>query len=82
MWTGMILQNSTITESQDLGPSEGVTPFHSTFDGGGFSNLSQPGGAPDVDALQGAIMYPTSYRRFETHNSVVFNFVVDVDPSQ
>ena len=31
--------------------------------------------------LQGAIMYPTSYRRFPTHNSVVFNFVVDVDPS-
>lgn len=76
------LSNSTIAESQKLGPSEGVTPFHSTFDGGSFRNLSQPGNAPDVDALQGAIMYPTSYRRFETHNSVVFNFVVDVDPSQ
>lgn len=69
--------SSTIRESQEIP----VTPFHSTFDGGSFSNLSQPGGAPDVDALQGAIMYPTSYRRFETHNSVVFNFVVDVDPS-
>lgn len=75
------LANSTISESQELGPSEGVTPFHSTFDGGSFRNLSQPGGAPDVDALQGAVMYPTSYRRFDTHNSVVFNFVVDVDPS-
>ncbi len=72
--------NSEIHESQVLGPSEGVTPFHSTFDGGSFSNLSQPSG-PDIDALQGAIMYPTSYRRFEDHNSVVFNFVVDVDPS-
>lgn len=69
--------SSSIRESQEIP----VTPFHSTFDGGSFSNLSQPGGAPDVDALQGAIMYPTSYRRFETHNSVVFNFVVDVDPS-
>lgn len=75
------LSNSTIAESQELGPSKGVTPFHTTFDGGSFRNLSQPGGAPDVDALQGAIMYPTSYRRFDTHNSVVFNFVVDVDPS-
>jgi hypothetical protein len=73
--------SSTISESQELGASDGVTPFHSTFDGGSFRNLSQPGNAPDVDALQGAIMYPTSYRRFETHNSVVFNFVVDVDPS-
>ncbi|NJW52932.1 GEVED domain-containing protein [Salinimicrobium oceani] len=75
------IANSTISESQELGPSQGVTPFHSTFDGGSFRNLPQPGDAPDVDALQGAIMYPTSYRRFETHNSVVFNFVVDVDPS-
>ena len=74
-------ENSSIIESQELGASEGVTPFHSTFDGGSFRNLPQPGDAPDVDALQGAIMYPTSYRRFETHNSVVFNFVVDVDPS-
>ncbi|WP_029037543.1 GEVED domain-containing protein [Salinimicrobium xinjiangense] len=75
------ISNSTISESQELGPSEGVTPFHSTFDGGSFRNLSQPGNAPDVDALQGAIMYPTSFRRFETHNSVVFNFVVDIDPT-
>lgn len=74
------LMNSEIHESQILGPSEGVTPFLSTFDGGSFSNLSQVEG-PDIDALQGAIMYPTSYRRFSDHNSVVFNFVVDVDPS-
>lgn len=73
--------NSTIEESQELGPSQGVTPFHSVFDGGSFRNLSQPGNTPDVDALQGAIMYPTAYRQFSTHNSVVFNFVVDIDPS-
>ncbi|WP_029033950.1 GEVED domain-containing protein [Salinimicrobium terrae] len=75
------LQNSTISESQELGPSQGLTPFKSTFDGGGFSNLPQPFENADLDALQGAVMYPTSYRRFETHNSVVFNFVVDVNPS-
>ncbi|MFD0977445.1 GEVED domain-containing protein [Salinimicrobium gaetbulicola] len=73
--------NSTIEESQNLGPSDGVTPFHSVFDGGSFHNLSQPGNAPDVDALQGAIMYPAAYRQFPDHNSVVFNFVVDIDPS-
>ncbi|MCC8359311.1 GEVED domain-containing protein [Salinimicrobium sediminilitoris] len=76
------LQNSTIRESQEITPTEGLTPFKSTFDGGGFSNLPQPFGSPDLDALQGALMYPTSYRRFDSHNSVVFNFVVDVDPSQ
>ncbi|MFD2517169.1 GEVED domain-containing protein [Salinimicrobium flavum] len=76
------VDNSSISESQELGPEEGVSPFHSTFDGGSFENLSQPGDAPDVDALQGAVMYPTAYRRFPTHNSVVFNFVVDVDPSR
>ena len=73
--------NSSIEESQNLGPSDGVTPFHSVFDGGSFQNLSQPGNAPDVDALQGAIMYPAAYRQFPNHNSVVFNFVVDIDPS-
>lgn len=74
-------ENSTIEESQELGSAEGVSPFISTFDGGSFTNLSQPGSPHEVDALQGAIMYMTPYRRFPTHNSVVFNFVVDVDAS-
>lgn len=73
--------NSSIEESQNIGPAEGVTPFHSVFDGGSFTNLSQPGNAPDLDALQGAIMYPAAFRQFPTYNSVVFNFVVDIDPS-
>lgn len=75
------LGNSTIEESQNLGPSQGVTPFIATFDGGSFTNLAQPGNAPELDALQGAIMYMTPYRRFPTHNSVVLNFVVDLDAS-
>ncbi|HET7360409.1 MAG TPA: hypothetical protein VFI78_00580, partial [Salinimicrobium sp.] len=74
-------ENSTIEESQVLGEAEGVAPFISTFDGGSFTNLSQAGEYPDVDALQGALMYMTMYRRFPTHNSVVMNFVVDIDPS-
>lgn len=73
--------NSSIQESQTLGPAQGVTPFHSVFDGGSFRNLSQPGSAPDVDALQGAVMYPAVFRQFPSHNSVVLNFVVDIDPS-
>ena len=76
------LQQSSIAESQTLGPAEGVTPFIATFDGGSFTNLAQPGeDTPEVDALQGAVMYMTPYRRFEDHNSVVLNFVVDIDAS-
>ncbi|WP_144960633.1 T9SS type A sorting domain-containing protein [Gillisia sp. Hel_I_86] len=71
--------NSTIAESQELGTSNGVTPFIATFDGGAFSNLAQPEGAPDLDVLQATMMYMTQYRRFSTYNAAVLNFVVDVD---
>ncbi|MFC6857876.1 GEVED domain-containing protein [Zunongwangia atlantica] len=76
------LANSTIEESQQLGSASGVSPFTATFDGGAFNNLEQPGNAPDIDALQATMMYMTQYRRFLDHNSVVLNFVVDVDPTQ
>lgn len=56
-----------------------TTPFDSVFDNGGFSNLPQPGGGQDIDALQATIMYMTNYRRFGTHNSVVLNHVVDLN---
>jgi hypothetical protein len=73
---------STISESQELGASDGVSPFIATFDGGSFSNLSQPGSdTPEIDVLQATMMYMTTYRRFPNYNAVVMNFVVDVDPS-
>ena len=74
-------ENSTIQESQELGAANGVSPFNATFDGGSFVNLAQPGDAPDVDALQAAMMYMTHYRRFANYNAAVMNFVVDVDPT-
>lgn len=73
------LSSSSIRLSQEL--TDGVSPFIATFDGGSFKNLAQPGSDTDIDALQGAMMYMTQYRRFEDHNSVVMNFVVDVDAS-
>lgn len=54
-----------------------TTPFISVFDGGNFANLDQIAG-PDVDALQATIMNQAQYRRFDDHNSAIFNFVVDV----
>lgn len=73
--------SSSIAEFQELTAADGVSPFIATFDGGAFSNLSQPGSTTDIDALQATVMYMTQYRRFPSYNSVVLNFVVDVNPS-
>ncbi|MCZ6593290.1 MAG: proprotein convertase P-domain-containing protein [Bacteroidetes bacterium] len=56
-----------------------TTPFISIFDGGSFSNLAQPGGGADIDALQAIIMNQAQFRKFGGHNSAVFNFVIDTD---
>ncbi len=67
-------ENSTISDPQLIY----TEPFDGLFDGGSFSNLPQPDG-PDLDALQATIMYMAQYRRFPGYNTVVFNFVVDLD---
>ena len=56
-----------------------TTPFVSVFDGGSFSNLSQPDGGIAIDALQATIMNQAQFRKFSNYNSALFNFVVDVD---
>ena len=58
-----------------------ATEFISVFDGGSFSNLTQPGGGSAVDALQATIMNQAQFRKFDTYNSALFNFVVDMDAS-
>ncbi len=67
--------SSTISQPQIIS----TTSFDSVFDGGSFQNLDEPGNGPDIDALQATMMYMTNYRRFGTHNSMVLNFVVDLD---
>ncbi len=69
--------NSTISAPVELT----TTPFISVFDGGSFSNLQQPagGGGQDIDALQATIMNQAQFRKFGSHNSALFNFVIDVD---
>jgi PKD repeat protein len=66
--------SSTISSPQILN----TQPFDGLFDAGSFSNLPQPSGS-DIDALQATIMYMAQYRRFPTYNTVVFNFVVDLN---
>jgi len=74
--------NSTVSAATELGIDAGtgtVTPFLSVFDGGSFSNLAQPGGGQQIDAIQNTIMNQAQFRKFSTYNSALFNFVVDVD---
>ncbi len=66
--------NSSMSAAQQIT----TTDFISVFDGGSFSNLSQPGG-PDIDCLQATMMNQVQYRRFGGYNSAVMNFVVDTD---
>ena len=67
--------NSTVSAATEYP----TVPFIGVFDGGNFSNLTQPGGAVPIDALQATIMNQAQFRRFGTHNSAVFNFVIDTD---
>ncbi len=65
--------NSSISTPYQLPTSS----FTSVFDGGSFANLTQSSG-PDIDAMQATLMNQAQFRKFPTHNSAVFNFVVDV----
>ena len=69
--------NSSVSAAQEID----VTPFTGTFDGGSFANLDQPFGGELLDALQGTAMNQAQFRKFPTHNSAVFNHVIDIDPS-
>lgn len=69
--------NSTISSPLEIN----TEPFIGVFDGGSFSNLPQPNGGATIDALQATIMNQAQFKKFGTHNSAVFNFVIDVDAS-
>lgn len=81
VWT-LTVDWETTSNSSIGNPQELITePFISVFDGGSFSNLPQPFGGATIDALQATIMNQAQFKKFPTHNSAVFNFVVDVDAS-
>ena len=83
LWTIDVDWNTTSNSSISSATQINTTPFISVFDNGSFSNLRQPGsGRPiSVDALQATIMNQAQFRKFGTHNSALFNFVVDTDAS-
>ncbi|MAY53025.1 MAG: hypothetical protein CMC75_07185 [Flavobacteriaceae bacterium] len=67
--------NSTVSAVTEIP----LAPFISVFDGGSFSNLSQPGGGASIDAIQATIMNQAQFRQFPTYNSALLNFTVDTD---
>lgn len=81
LWSLQMDWNNTSNSTISAATTLNTTPFISVFDNGSFSNLTQPFGGQDLDALQATVMNQAQFRKFTTHNSAVFNFVVDTDAS-
>lgn len=69
------VENSMVSAPEEII----TTPFIGVFDNGSFANLAQPNGGADIDAIQATIMNQGQFRKFDTHNSMIFNWVVDTD---
>lgn len=80
LWTLNVDWNTPGNSQMSTAVQIPTTPFISVFDGGSFSNLSQPGGG-DIDALQATIMNQAQFKKFPTYNSALFSFVIDTDAS-
>ncbi|WP_299211831.1 T9SS type A sorting domain-containing protein [uncultured Dokdonia sp.] len=78
IWDISVNWNSPASSSISSPQQINTAPFDAVFNGGSFNNLDEPGGGPNIDAIQATMMYMTNYRRFGSHNSAVMNFVVDV----
>jgi hypothetical protein len=79
IWSSTVDWNNTSNSSITLDQELSTSAFDAVFNNGSFQNLSEPGGGRKIDAIQATMMFMTNYRRFATHNSVVMNFVVDVN---
>ncbi|MEP0264828.1 T9SS type A sorting domain-containing protein [Dokdonia sp.] len=81
VWTADVNWSNPSSSTVSNPTQINTTPFISVFDNGSFSNLLQPGNGRriSIDALQATIMNQAQFRKFATHNSAIFNFVVDAD---
>ncbi len=52
--------------------------FDSTFQPFGDGDTGQPGTTQNIDNLGGVISYMTNFRSFDTHNSLILNFNVNL----
>jgi hypothetical protein len=67
--------NSTIS---DVPLELATVPFESTFAPFGTGDVNQPGTTQKIDMIGGVISYMTNFRKFDTHNSMIITFNVDV----
>lgn len=69
--------NTTLTRAADIG----VADFDASLcpDDHIYACFPQPGTATKLDALQEVVMHRLQYYRHETYESLIGNFVVDVD---
>lgn len=79
MWNLTVDWNTPNNSIMSTAAQLNTQPFISVFDGGSFTNLAQPNGGSNIDALQATIMNQAQFKKFNDHNSAVFNFVVDTD---
>ena len=56
-----------------------TAPFNSIFFPFGSGDIEQPGTSQRIDGLGGIVSYMANYRTFDTHNSFLLNFNVDID---
>ncbi|QIE60448.1 T9SS type A sorting domain-containing protein [Rasiella rasia] len=69
---------SNIGSSTISGKNQIPTAAFDAAIAGGFSNLQQPGTSQRIDAIVGAVMNMVHWYEFGTHQSIVMNWVVEI----
>lgn len=73
-WTNATtINNSTISDKVEIP----TAPFDAAI-AGGFANIAQPGTTQRIDAIVGAVMNMSHWYKFPTHESILLNWVVEI----
>ncbi len=73
-WTNATtINNSTISNKVQIP----TAPFDAAI-AGGFANIAQPGTNQRIDAIVGAVMNMSHWYKFPTHESILLNWVVEI----
>lgn len=74
-WTNATtINNSTISNKVEIP----TAPFDAAI-AGGFANIAQPGTNQRIDAIVGAVMNMSHWYSFPTHESILLNWVVEIE---
>ncbi|MGK0385575.1 MAG: chitodextrinase [Patiriisocius sp.] len=73
-WTNATtINNSTISNKVEI-----PTAAFDAAIAGGFANIAQPGTNQRIDAIVGAVMNMSHWYKFPTHESILLNWVVEI----